>query len=651
MRQRFHAIFLFLSISALSVAFWGCSAKNSSNAEYIDEDYSSEYDEFSSSSDDLSGNASSSSGQKTSSSAESSSSLTSSSSEEYDSPKTSAYIDSIYDSRSSKTYKTVQIGSNVWLAQNLSYKTNKSKCYDDRLENCEVFGRMYKVYSDSVCPTGFSLPTKENWESLIKIAGSTGLLKTSRYWEKSDKGKRGNDSLGLSLVPGGLCREDKCAKLNKYAYYAIKDSVSAVYEVSYENDSLVLRSKKDFADSIYVSVRCIKAASSVQTAKELQANCNNGDSTFVIDERTPYKCKYSQWHKVRDTRPDSCNKELATTIYNNTLYTCKSGIWGTYSSLDFEIGFCSEANKGETYDLFGKAYICNDSLEWRAQSIEEAKGACKNKFATEIVSFDGNKYVCENQQWRRLIYPETTVGLCTEKMAGDTVVQFTGHAASGGGIDIAYFEVKFFVCKDKQWHETTDDNEILGTCDSKRNGDVVQKPSVATDKNTWPRYACENGKWRLATTIEKYAGVCTSKIQDSVTMAAGYHVYCDKGSWRMATPEEFYGACTKALQDEYYDDSTKYVCDNLVWRKLDPPPTGTTEYCTSKNEGDKFTRKTSVTTLRYYCHNYKWTPVTELEYRIGICEQDSLGKRVSPPQILRPMNAPPQAMETTTGNS
>ena len=214
MHQRFHAIFLFLSISALSAAFFACSAKNSSNADYIDDDYSSEYDEFSSSSDDLSGNASSSSGQKTSSSAEtSSSSLTSSSSEEYVVSKTSALLDSIYDSRNSKTYKTVQIGSNVWLAQNLSYKTNKSKCYDDRLENCEVFGRMYKVYSDSVCPTGFSLPTKENWESLIKIAGSTGLLKTSRYWEKSDKGKRGNDSLGLSLVPGGLCREDKCAKL------------------------------------------------------------------------------------------------------------------------------------------------------------------------------------------------------------------------------------------------------------------------------------------------------------------------------------------------------------------------------------------------------------------------------------------------------
>ena len=647
MRHRFHAIFLFLSISALSAAFFACSAKNSSNADYIDDDYSSEYDEFSSSSDDLSGNASSSSGQKTSSSAEtSSSSLTSSSSEEYVVSKTSALFDSIYDSRNSRTYKTVQIGSNVWLAQNLSYKTTKSKCYDDRLENCEVFGRLYKVYSDSLCPTGFSMPTKENWESLIKIAGSTELLKTSRYWEKSDKAKRGNDSLGLSLVPGGLCREDKCAKQNKYAYYAIKDSASAVYEVSYENDSLALRSKKDFADSIYVSVRCVKASSSVQTAKELQANCNSGDSTFVIDERTPYKCKYSQWHKVRDTRPDSCNKELATTIYNNTLYTCKSGIWGTYSSLDFEIGFCSEANKGETYDLFGKAYVCNDSLEWRAQSIEEAKGACKNKYATEIVSFDGNKYVCENQQWRRLIYPETTVGLCTEKMVGDTVVQFTGHAASGGGIDIAYFEVKFFVCKDKQWHETMDDNEILGACDSKRNGDVVQKPSVATDKNTWPRYACENGKWRLATTIEKYAGVCTSKIQDSVTMAAGYHVYCDKGSWRMATPEEFYGACTKALQDEYYDDSTKYVCDNLAWRKLEEPPTGTTSYCTTKNEGDKFTRKTSVTTLRYYCHNYKWTPVTELEYRIGICDKGNAGKRVSP----SPDSSSYECSTTSNGN-
>ena len=89
--------------------FLGMQCENSSDAEYIDEYYSSEYDDFSSSSVDSSDSTSSSSGQKTSSSAEPSSSLTSSSSEEYDSSKTSAYIDSIYDSRSSKTYKTVQI--------------------------------------------------------------------------------------------------------------------------------------------------------------------------------------------------------------------------------------------------------------------------------------------------------------------------------------------------------------------------------------------------------------------------------------------------------------------------------------------------------------------------------------------------------------
>ena len=623
------AVFV-MSLLFLAAFFFACSASNNTtDSNFFDDEYSSEYDESSSSGKTSNDSTSSSSGKVSSSAESSSSSITSSSSSGTANSKTSALLDSIYDSKSGKTYKTVQIGSYAWLVENVSYKTSLSKCYEDRLENCETFGRLYKAYSDSLCPTGFELPNKEAWDALIKTAGSTQYLKSSRYWQKSDDVERANDSLGLSLLPGGLCKDDKCAKLNKYAYYAIKDSSSAVCEVAYDNDSLVIKSKTDFADSIYVSVRCVKPSASVQKTTELPKSCSDGDSTYVIAEKVSYKCKYSQWHKVRDTRPDSCNRELATTIYGNAVYVCKSDLWRKASSRDFEIGFCNKENDGESFDLFGKIYVC-DSLNWRNQNIEEAYGVCKNKYATEIVKFDDNKYVCEKEKWRRTIYPEDKVGICTTEMSGDTIVQFTGQAASGGGIDIAYFYVVFYVCKDRMWQTTDDDNDILGVCNSSRNGEVVLKPCVATDASTCSRYACENGKWRSATVIERYAGVCTSKIQDSVTLAAGQHLYCDKGSWRMATPEEFYGACTKALQDEFYDDSVKYVCDNLAWRKLDPPPTGTSAYCTSKNEGDKFSRKASSTTLYYYCHNYKWTPVLELEYRIGICDKDNVGKRVSP---------------------
>jgi uncharacterized protein (TIGR02145 family) len=134
------------------------------------------------------------------------------------------------DSRDGKKYRTVTIGTQTWMAENLNFNASGSACYDNIESNCNTYGRLYDwntvmagSYSSSsspsgvrgICPAGWHVPSDAEWEILVKyvdpnasgnydnVAGTK--LKSATGWEYYSSAAVivGTDDFGFSALPGG----------------------------------------------------------------------------------------------------------------------------------------------------------------------------------------------------------------------------------------------------------------------------------------------------------------------------------------------------------------------------------------------------------------------------------------------------------------
>jgi len=124
------------------------------------------------------------------------------------------------DTRLNIEYKWIKIGNQIWMAENLNFKTREgSWCLDDDEGNCSRLGRLYDWETAiHVCPDGWHLPTDEEWKDLERSLGMNiketnktsfrgsregGKLKSTEPGIWKVPNKAATDEYKFNALPGG----------------------------------------------------------------------------------------------------------------------------------------------------------------------------------------------------------------------------------------------------------------------------------------------------------------------------------------------------------------------------------------------------------------------------------------------------------------
>ncbi|GBU26450.1 hypothetical protein R83H12_03147 [Fibrobacteria bacterium R8-3-H12] len=203
------------------------------------------------------------------------------------------------DARDGKTYNSVEIGTQTWMAENLNYDAEGSKCYGNDENNCATYGRFYdwatamalsascntstcsltSTRYKGICPDGWHLPSEDEWRTLMRYVSPNcdvisscvnagKLLKASNGWNSYyEKSGNGTDDYGFTALPGGdgsvqvsnvyfsgagnegnwwSTRQGSSDAYSSYAYYWY---IKYQFDLAYNNNT----NKKNM-----YNVRCVK---------------------------------------------------------------------------------------------------------------------------------------------------------------------------------------------------------------------------------------------------------------------------------------------------------------------------------------------------------------------------------------------------------
>ena len=186
-------------------------------------------------------------------------------------------------------YDTVQIGDQVWMSENLktsryrnggqipnvttdntawgNLTTGAWSYYNNADSNNAIYGKLYNWYTtlgDTLCPTGWGVPTDAEWTTLTTYLGGEsvagGKMKTigNAYWNDPNTGAI--NLSGFSVLPGGYRTSDGSFNyIRDFAFFwSATEFYSSLAWIRYLNNNDGNVNRNFYNKAFGASVRCLR---------------------------------------------------------------------------------------------------------------------------------------------------------------------------------------------------------------------------------------------------------------------------------------------------------------------------------------------------------------------------------------------------------
>lgn len=203
-------------------------------------------------------------------------------------------IGTFTDKRDGQVYKWVKIGKQIWMAQNLNFKSEVGCSYhvDNDSTNANKYGMYYDFAAlQDVCPKGWHVPSDKEWQQLEISAGIPADQVGKDGWEGDDiSAFLPGGSTGFNVLLAGKHTNSRVTFFNERAYFWAareKDNPNYIYRrIFIKSYNKLMRGNQGIAFSL--SLRCVKDTPVTIQPVHKVVSLKDTAAAHVVNKETVY---------------------------------------------------------------------------------------------------------------------------------------------------------------------------------------------------------------------------------------------------------------------------------------------------------------------------------------------------------------------------